>query len=353
MMIKIEDSQLIIDNKIWQKDNLIFIEEISHGANGIVFLAEDPFLERKVAFKIWNKIRPSDIRDKYKQGLLEARKAWNAKKLTISWHDPKLDNPYFVSDGSDILSINNIVGDIYYAGNASGYFYTVMEYIEGFTLKYILEREFPNIPLDLKIMMNWSDFGMLPLGVRVNMALRLCEYNEAFFDNDIVHGDLHWKNVMICNLCRTNKFGDDLYTYDMKIIDFGTSYFSGEEVGVERNFNTLIETINRCIYPLKLEDIMASSKPVDYKNFSSWIKKQLYAIRAGFYELGQEYVGWPLYYSLGTYQLTTEGFGIDLNTVKTMIKQYEQDKTVILDKKYLGSSRNWDSFDGRFAIRGD
>ena len=353
LMIKIEDSQLMIDNKLWQKDNLIFIEEISRGANGIVFLAEDPFLERKVAFKIWNKIRPSDIRDKYKQGLLEARKALHAKNLTISWHDPKLDDPYFISDESDILSIDNIVGDIYYAGNAYGYFYTVMEYIEGLTLKNILESEPQNIPLDLKAMMNWSDSGMLPLGVKVNMALRLCEYNEAFFSNDIIHGDLHWKNVMICNLCRTNKYGDELFTYDMKIIDFGTSYFSGEEVGAERNFSTLIETINRCIFPFRLDDIMASPKPTDNRNFSHWIKKQLYAIRAGFYELGQEYVGWPLYYSYGTYQLTTKGFGIDLTTVKAMIRQYEQEKRVILDKKYLGSSRNWDTFDGRFAIRRD
>ena len=352
-MIEIEDSQLKIDDKIWEKDNLIFVEEISRGANGIVFLAEDPFLERKVAFKIWNKIRPFDIRDKYKQGLLEARKAWDAKKLTISWHDPKLDNLDFISDESDILSINNIVGDIYYAGNAFGYFYTVMEYIKGFTLKNILESEINNITLELKTMMGWPNSGMLPLGIKVNMALRLCEYNEAFFNNDIIHGDLHWKNVMICNLCKTNKFGDELFTYDMKIIDFGTSYFSGEEVGAERNFKTLIETINRCIYPFKLEDIKASSKPVDNRNFSYWIKKQLYAIRAGFYELGQEYVGWPLYYSFGTYELTTKGFDMDLNTVKAMIRQYEQDKKIILNRKFLGSSRNWDSFDGRYAIRRD
>lgn len=228
-----------------------------------------------------------------------------------------------------------------------------MEYIKGVTLENILESEIKNIPLDLKTMMGWPDSGMLPLGVKVNMALRLCEYNEAFFDNDIIHGDLHWKNVMICNLCHTNKCSDDLFTYDMKIIDFGTSYFSGEEVGTERNFKTLIETINRCIYPFSLEDIKASPKPIDSKKLSYWIKKQLYAIRAGFYELEQEYVGWPLYYSFGTYQLTTKGFDIDLSTVKSMIRQFEMEKKVMLDKKYLGTSRNWDSFDGRFAIRRD
>lgn len=353
MMIKIEDSQLIIDGKTWEKDNLIFIEEISRGANGIVFLAEDPFLGREVAFKIWEKIRPNDIRDKYKQGLLEAKKVWNAKKLTISWHDPKLDNPYFISDKNDILSINNIVGDIYYAGNAYGRFYTVMEYINGFTLKSILEDEITGIPLELKIMIKWSDSGMLPFGVKFNMALRLCEYNEAFFNNNIIHGDLHWKNVMICNLCHTRELGDDLFTYDMKIIDFGTSYFSGEEVGIERNFNTLIETINRCICPFKIEDIKASPKPDDNRHLSYWIKNQLYAIRAGFFELGQEYVGWPLYRSFGTYQLTTEGYDVDLSTVKTTIRQYVRDGKIILDKKFLGSSRNWDLFDGRNAKRGD
>ena len=56
-----------------------------------------------------------------------------------------------------------------------------MEYIEGFTLKSILEKEKNDIPLDLKTMMGWPASGMLPLGTKVNMALRLCEYNEAFY----------------------------------------------------------------------------------------------------------------------------------------------------------------------------
>ena len=44
---------------------------------------------------------------------------------------------------------------------------------------------------------------------------------------------------------------------------------------------------------------------------------------------------------------------MDLTSVKALIRQYEQEKKIILSKKYLGSSRNWDSFDGRYAIRRD
>lgn len=69
--------------------------------------------------------------------------------------------------------------------------------------------------------------------------------------------------------------------------------------------------------------------------------------------MGQEYVGWPLYRSYGTYQLTTEGYDIDLSTVKTKIRQYERDGKIMLVEKFLGLSQNWDSFDGRFAKRRD
>ena len=84
---------------------------------------------------------------------------------------------------------------------------------------------------------------------------------------------------------------------------------------------------------------MASSKPVENKKLSYWIKKQLYAIRAGFYELGQEYVGWPLYYSFGTYELTTKGFDMDLTSVKALIRQYEQEKKIILSKTICNKKR--------------
>ncbi len=67
----------------------------------------------------------------------------------------------------------------------------------------------------------------------------------------------------------------------------------------------------------------------------------------------QEYVGWPLYHAFGTYELTTKGFNIDLSRVKVIISNLLEREEIVLSKKFLGSSKNWDSFDGRFAIRGD
>ena len=55
-------------------------EELSRGANGIVFLAHDNILDRKVGVKIWIKLRQMDRRDKTFQGSNEAGKSLEALK---------------------------------------------------------------------------------------------------------------------------------------------------------------------------------------------------------------------------------------------------------------------------------
>lgn len=149
---------------------------------------------------------------------------------------------------------------------------------------------------------------------------------------------------------------DFQHTYNLKIIDFGTSYFSGEKVSLERSFATLIETINHCIYPFKLEEIKACKEPEDKSNITEvtlWLERQLFALRAAFFELGQEYVGWPLYRAFGTYQLTTKGFGIETKYIKESIVKQVHNGKIEMSKQFIGVSEDWDTFDGRTAKRKD
>ncbi len=359
-MIYIKDGDLIIDNEIVKINYLCFLKEISRGANGIVFLANDIVLDRKVAFKIWLKLRTKDIRNKKTQGLYEAKKLCSAKDIISGWHDEKLDNPYFISDESDILSVSEqIVGQIYYAGYHKDYFYTVMEFIDGVTLEAFLTESFDSLGYvsDDKMKIG-DDRRIIPLGVKVNIASKLIQYNEIFMKNNIVHGDLHWRNIMITKFLRQRPYAslDFHHSYDLKIIDFGTSYFSGKEVSVERSFATLLKTINHCIYPFKLEEIKACKEPTDRNNVDNmtlWLQRQLYALRAAFFELGQEYVGWPLYRAFGTYEITRKGYDIETKHVKDMINKHIQDGRIELSKQFIGVSEDWDTFDGRTAIRGD
>lgn len=358
-MICINEGSLVIDDQNVEIDFLVFEKEISRGANGIVFLAIDSLLNRKVAFKIWLKLNANDIRDKKKQGLYESKKLWLAKETAANWHDEKLENPYFIADKSDILQVTDrIVGQIYYAGSYNEYFYTVMEFIEGVTLKEFLTKDFISLGLNTDDKLKGNDNKIITFGVKINIALKLTRYNHIFLSNNIIHGDLHWKNIMIVNFLRQRPYGSIKFyhSYDIKIIDFGTSYYSGEEVGLHKTFDKLIETIDKCIKPFKLKYIKANEFPEnsnDIKRMKRWIEDQLFAIRAGFFELGQEYVGWPLYRAFGTYELTTKGFGVETKYVKDIIKEQVAKNVITLSSEFLGESEDWDTFDGRTAVRKD
>jgi hypothetical protein len=62
---------------------------------------------------------------------------------------------------------------------------------------------------------------------------------------------------------------------------------------------------------------------------------------------------WPLYRAFGTYQLTTKGFGIETKHIKDTILKYVDEGKIELSEQFLGVSEDWDTFDGRTAVRGD
>ena len=359
-MIYVSKGNLFIDNEVVTINYLLFKEEISRGANGIVFLAYDTVLKREVAVKIWLSFRARDIRNKKEQGVIEAQKACAARDAIHEWHDERIDNPYFIPDENDILRVTEqLIGQIYFAGYHKEYFYTVMEFIKGITLEDFLKGNIDSlriIPQGGTIFRDESQ--RIPFGVKANIALNLIRYNRILLKNGINHGDLHLRNIMITKYYYQHKNASIEYyhTFEMKIIDFGTSYFMGKEVSIERSFDILMDTVNQCIFPFRLEEINACGEyedKTDIEKMTTWLTRQLYALRAAFFELGQEYVGWPLYRAFGTYLLTTKGFDIQTDKIKELITEQEKTGAIKMSEQFLGVSEEWDTFDGRTAVRGD
>ena len=108
MDIRIDNGRILINKAVLSIPNVVIEKQIGKGANGLVFVGNNEYLERKVAIKIWLKLKPNDERNKFLQGIYEVRKTDRAAGKTIR---------------------------IYDAGEISGIFYAVLEYFEGDTLK--------------------------------------------------------------------------------------------------------------------------------------------------------------------------------------------------------------------------
>lgn len=121
---------------------------LGRGANGIVFRARHKFLSREHAIKVWLKLKPRDNRDKFQQGVEEARKA------------ASLQSSYVVP--------------VHHAGAAGPYFYSVMDIVDGPTLHEIL-------------------YGRLFCNLSQRHALAALFLDAVFKTSrdDLYHGDLH------------------------------------------------------------------------------------------------------------------------------------------------------------------
>jgi serine/threonine protein kinase len=223
------DKFLHIDAKRICIPNISFEEVIGTGGNAVVMLARHLYLDRPVAVKIWLSMREGDRRDKFEQGIAEAKKAANARLPQVV--------------------------EIYDAGAVEGLFYAAMEYFPGITLQRWLGHHNPK------------------LAIRWHLAQQLVDCVCDLASAGIIHGDLHWKNVLVAApeaapaVNSTREFAPDFC-----LIDFGTSRFSSPEFSTQRHWTVFTETFNRLLRPLDIEKICPAKKPrsLDPEDFWGW-----------------------------------------------------------------------------------
>ena len=150
------------------------LEKIGEGGMGIVYLAEDTKLDRKVALKFLPKefTKDKDSRERFER---EAKAA-------------------------AALNHTNIV-TIYEINEFEGQTYIAMEYVEGQTLKDIICKGEVTSPLQLNQI--------------INITTQICEGLKCAHDAGIVHRDIKPQNIII------DKDGK------VKILDFGLAKLKG------------------------------------------------------------------------------------------------------------------------------
>lgn len=165
------------------------IRIVGQGKNGFVVLCHNELLNRPEALKVWAKLDPTDTRDKFQQGMDEAQKAAAASK-------------------------GQFVAQIYSAGVLlEKYLYATMEYVPGPTLRdYLADAD--------ERSRHWSAQRYLHVVFR--------------HTGDVLHGDAHAANVIVTKIRGVTH---------LKLLDFGTSRFTGSEKFVERHWRVVDETI--------------------------------------------------------------------------------------------------------------
>jgi serine/threonine protein kinase len=253
----IHETPKIIDHQLVDKGRAIDVggykisREISRGANGIVYEANDPLLKRRVAIKLWTKLKADDKRNKVRQGILEARKAYQAKRSHVV--------------------------EIYHAGIASNFAFVVMEYVKGISLRKYLSQD------------------LVPLGPRVPFAYGLLDVCNKLHRDKIYHGDLHANNILLIeDDGEYHKLYDPyLHAGNFKIIDFGTSQFTGHRFSRRRHFQLIIETINELFHPLSIFELYGYAFPKggwwgieSWDQISKWLYRYIGFLRGSLVELG-------------------------------------------------------------------
>jgi len=190
----------LLINKIWRKisvENIIFEDVVGEGANGIVLKGFQKPFDREVGIKFW---LPNQ---KSKNGKVNLNQYLEEIKKITKLKDRRIIQMF---TGSTISQQDN------------GIFYSVMDYIDGITLKKWLEEHKSSHYINEK----------------VKIAKEILETMSKCHELGIYHGDLHSKNIMITK------------NNEISILDFGTSFFSkgsNENKAREREAFLLAETI--------------------------------------------------------------------------------------------------------------
>ena len=195
--ISLNSNRVYFDNIELDIPNITNIETYASGCNGVVFKAKDYLLDRTIALKVWDMKVSKEI---YNRALNETKKL--AKTASI----------FFVT--------------VHRFGYYKNVPYAVLEYIPGITLRKWLDG-------------NRSFYDRAALW---EMYIKALKY---LYDNNMLHGDPHAKNVIVFDDISHNyqKITDlivDNY-FGIKLTDFGTSYFLGHKNFELREANIIKE----------------------------------------------------------------------------------------------------------------
>jgi serine/threonine protein kinase len=241
------DGTLEIDGGQIAIPNVFLRKEIGRGANGIVLLGTNQVLDREVAVKLWVALRDSDNRDKYKQGIAEVRKA--------------------------ALSELPFTPRIFDAGGVGQQIYVAMEYFDGQSLK------------------DWLKVVSPEFAWRYVIAYKIDRFAHELAHRGLIHGDLHWGNVLVHNRHESLpqfKRDDDSevpvfsmmeMNLELKIIDFGTSYFSKKGFSIARHWRVYEELIDKLLWPIEMRCIWNHTKPADWtdaRKMADWFSEYLF-----------------------------------------------------------------------------
>ncbi len=241
------DGSLELDGRQISIPNVSIRKEIDHGKNGVVLLGTNPVLDRRVAVKLWFALRDNDSRDKYKQGMAEARK------------EASLELPF--------------IPRIFDAGQIGHQIYTVMEYFDGRSLQSWLTATSPSFAWRYVIAYKIEELVReLTLGPPEPGHWK----HHPRKARGIIHGDLHWGNILIHNrhgsLPRYSREecsgGTPVFSMldeeiELKIVDAGTSYFNTTGFSLSRHWRVYEALIDKLLSPVKMRRIWAHKKPAD------------------------------------------------------------------------------------------
>lgn len=127
--------------------------ELGRGSMGVVYLADDVRLERKIALRVLSPLLAHDER-------------FRARFICESQVVAKLDHAHIIP--------------IYGAGEAGGLVYTAMRYVDGRSLRRLLEVD-----------------GPLPLERALAVVTQMADALDAAHGQDLVHGDVKPANILI------------------------------------------------------------------------------------------------------------------------------------------------------------
>lgn len=269
------------------------LERISAGANATVFKATHLLLNRDAAIKVYDITRPNDRRDKILQGLLESQKIAQAKTPQVI--------------------------DIYDAGINEDKYYIIMEYFDSSTLrKWLLENP--------------------TLASRAHLCRHILFQVFALAEVGLFHGDFHLENVLVGKYPIADKpfwVRGLSECPEYRIIDFGTSHFSGEVFSRKRHWNVFHATFKSLLIPFDIDILHPHPKPKNNElhELFEWYNAFIATIPWYLSRLGRLH---PLGYGKPPFSVASK-----MDEVKELLAK----DNIFQKESYMGNDHDWGTFD--------